>query len=47
VFGSEQRGHLKSFTLPVLSDVEDGLDDYRDAVTRAEEVDEQIERMEP
>jgi hypothetical protein len=35
---------LESLTLPALEDVRDGLDDYRDAVERAAELDEKIER---
>jgi type II restriction/modification system DNA methylase subunit YeeA len=35
---------LESLTLPALDDVRGGLADYRDAVERAEELDERIER---
>ncbi|MEF8843192.1 MAG: restriction endonuclease [Haloarculaceae archaeon] len=35
---------LESLTLPALDDVRGGVEDYRDAVERAEELDEKIER---
>jgi type II restriction/modification system DNA methylase subunit YeeA len=35
---------LESLTLPAIADVRDGLEDYHDAVERAEELDEKIER---
>jgi len=35
---------LESLTLPAIEDVRDGLEDYRKAVERAEELDEKIER---